>query len=172
MLRLLLLLAAVAAGCAPARPSAPGPVESRFDGRDLSLVVEAEGWASEVVAGDVLEVRASVRNEGGGPVHVEFGADAVKLRATPRTDLGTVDWSEIPTGVVWTPSFTAGPAEVIAIGYAVTLAPGESAPLPPLDVPVTLDAGLYTVSACARLRTAVVASASEWCTGGVPLTVR
>ena len=96
----------------------------------------------------------------------------MRLHASPRVDLSTADWSDLPTGVAWMPSFTASLTEVVAIGYAVTLAPGQSAALPPLDVPVTLDAGLYTVSACARLHTAVVASHSEWCTSGVPLAVR
>lgn len=163
----LLLLAWVAVGCSPA-------AELYVAEDALALGVEAEAWPAEVDRGDVIDVQLSVVNRGDRAFSLAFGADAVRFRATPRAELDAPDGRDLDfaTGVRWLPSFTSSPVEVIAVGYRATVEPGGRADLPGSRVPVTLAAGLYTVSACARLRTAETASASEWCTDGVALRIR
>lgn len=165
-LRLLpLCVAAILTGCTASGRAADGVAD---ESAGLRLVAVSD-LPAVVRRGEEVTVALSLRNDGLVPVAIEFGADVVSLRATIREPLPS--GPDIRSGVFWVPVQTTAQDEVIAIGYGSVLAPGASADLPPLRVPMTLARGTYTVRACARLYTAPTASVSEWCAPGVPLKV-
>ena len=162
-------LAVALVGCAAsgraADGSADGPERAGF-----ALAVEADLPAS-VARGGVLAVRAAVRNDGAAPATLEFGEDAVRLRATAWRAGMPGDLDDVPSGVFWVREDVTAQAEVIAILYRTTVAPGNRADLPALDVPVTLAPGTYTVRVCAALAAAPTGEDGEWCTPGARLAV-
>lgn len=111
----------------------------------------------------------TVRNVETESAPLEFGADAVRVYARPGLAPGLEDL--LPGGTVWEGVHVAALSVVPAVGISATVRSGDETMLPPLEVPMTLDPGTYSVWACARLQTAPESAASLWCTAAAPMTI-